>query len=52
MEVQSLEFSKQVFRLALVQYFLIITLWNGIAYCVMLEVCDILVNFNFIRGHS
>ena len=52
MEVQSLEFAQLVFRLALAQYFLMITFWNGNVYPVMLEVCDVLFYFYFMRDYS
>ena len=52
MEMQSLEFAQLVFGLALVQYFLTMTFWNGNVYPVMLEVCDLLFNFDFLRDYS
>ena len=50
MEIQSLEIAPLVFGLTLVQYFLTMTFWNGNVYPVMLEICDLLYNFDFI-GH-
>ena len=50
MEMQSLEFSQLVFGLALVQYFLTMTFWNGTVYPVMWEVRDLL--FDFIEDYS
>jgi hypothetical protein len=37
-----------VFWSALVQYFLTMMFWNGNVYPVMLEVCDLLFDFDFI----
>ena len=50
--IQSLEFAQLVFCLALVQYFLTMTFWNGNVYPVMLEVCDLLFDFDFIGDYS
>ena len=52
MEMQSLEFTHLVFGLALIQYFLTMTFWNGNVYPVMLEVCDRFLDFDFIRAYS
>ena len=52
MEMQSLEFAQLVFGLAVVQYFLTMMFWNGHIYPVMLEVCDLLFNFDFIGDYS
>ena len=52
MEMQGLEFAQLVFCLALVQYFLTMTFWNGNIYSVMLEVCDRFLDFDFIRAYS
>ena len=52
MESQSLEIAPLVFGLTLVQYFLTMTFWNGNVYPVMLEVCDLLFDFDFIPGYS
>ena len=52
MEVQSLEFAQLVFYLALVQYFLTKMFWNGNMYPLMLEVYDLLFDFDFIGDYS
>ena len=52
MEMPGLEFAQMVFCLALVQYFLTMTFWNGNIYSVMLEVCDRFLDFDFIRAYS
>ena len=52
MEMQSLEFAQLVFGLALVQYFLTMMFWNGNICPVMLEVCDLLFDFDFIGDYS
>jgi hypothetical protein len=52
MEMQSLEFSPLVFCLALIQYFLTMKFWNGNVYPVMLEVCGLLFDFDFIGDYS
>jgi hypothetical protein len=52
MQSLELEFAQLVFGLALVQYFLTVTFWNGNMYPVMLEVFYLLFNFNFIRDYS
>jgi hypothetical protein len=49
--MQSLEFAQLVFGLALVQYIFTI-FWNGNAHTLMLEVCDLLFNFDFIGHYS
>ena len=38
--------------LILVQYFLTITFWNDNAYLMMLEICDLVFNFDFVGGYS
>ena len=50
MEMQSLEFAQLAFGFALIQHFLTMMFWNGNVYPVMLEICDLLYNFDFI-GH-
>jgi hypothetical protein len=52
MEMQSLKLAQLVYGLALVQYFLTMMFWNGNVYPVMLEVCDLLFDFDFIPGYS
>ena len=52
MEMQSLEFAQLVFCLALVQYFLTKMFWNGNMYPLMLEVYDLLFDFDFIGDYS
>ena len=52
MQSLELEFAQLVFGLALVQYFLTMTFWNGNVYPVMLEVCDLLFDFDFIGDYS
>ena len=52
MEMQSLEFAQLAFGLALVQCFPTMRFWNGNVYPVMLEVCDLLFDFDFIRDYS
>ena len=46
MEMKNLKFTP------LVQYFLTMTFWSGNVYPVMLEVCDLLFNFDFLRDYS
>jgi hypothetical protein len=41
MEMQNLEFARQDFSLIFFQDFLTMSFWNGNAYPVMLEVCDL-----------
>ena len=36
----------------LVQYFLTLTFWNSNVYPMVLEVCDLLFNFDFIGDYS
>jgi hypothetical protein len=50
MEMQSLEFAQLGFGLALVQDFLTMMFGNGNVYPAMLEVCDLLFDFDFYRG--
>jgi hypothetical protein len=52
MEIQSLEFAQLVSGLALVQYFLTITFWNGNIYPVILNICDLFFYFYFIENFS
>jgi hypothetical protein len=51
-EMQSLEFAQMVFDVALVYYFLIKAFWNDNEYPVVLEVCDLLFDFDFIGNYS
>ena len=46
-EMLILEFAQLVVGLTLVQYFLTVEFWNGNMYLVMLEVCDLLFDFDF-----
>ena len=51
-KMQSLKVVLLGFGLALVQYFLTMAFWNGNAYPVVLEVCDLLSDFYFIWDNS
>ena len=51
-EVLSLEFAQVVFGPGLFQYFLIMTFSNSNIHSVMLEVCDLLLYFDFIEYYS
>jgi hypothetical protein len=46
-EMLILEFAQLVVGLTLVQYFLTVEFWNGNMYLVMLELCDLLFDFDF-----
>ena len=52
MEMQWYEFAQLIFVLAMVKYFLTMMFWNGNIYPVMLEVGDMLSDFDFIEGYS
>jgi len=52
MEMQSWESAQLVFGLTLVQNFVTGTFWNGNVHPVMLEVYDLLLDFDFIRDQS
>ena len=51
MEIQSLEIVQLVFGLALLQYFVTITYWNDNVYPLMLEIRDLLFDFDFIGDY-
>ena len=46
-EMLILDFAQLVVGLTLVQYFLTVEFWNGNMYLVMLELCDLLFDFDF-----
>ena len=52
MEMLSLEFAHLFFGLGLVQYFLIMTFWNGNVYTVIMKSHDLLFNFDFVGDYS
>jgi hypothetical protein len=49
-EMEGLEFVHLVFGLALTQYFLTVTFWNGNVYPVILDVCDLVFDLDFLLG--
>jgi len=51
-EMQSLDLAQMVSCFALVQYFLTMKLWNGNIYPVMLEVCYLDSDSDFIQHCS
>jgi hypothetical protein len=51
-KMQSLKFCQLVSGIALVQYFLTMTFWNSNVNSVILEVCDLLFNFDFLGDYS
>ena len=52
MEMLSLECFHLAFGSALLQHFPTMMSWNGNVYPVMLEVCDLLFDFDFIGDYS
>ena len=52
MEMWSLEFVHLIFGLALVQYFLILMFRNGNIYPLVLEICILHFDFDFIGNYS
>jgi hypothetical protein len=52
MKMRGLEFVHLVFGLALVQYFFTMKFWNGNTYPVMLGVCNLHFDFDFIGDYS
>ena len=52
MEMVSMATAQMVFGLALIQHLLTMEFWNSNAYPVMLEVCDLLLDFDILRDYS